>query len=176
MSRLPCGGVLQVLLVRDLPRTRLAKPAELRGGACRFKPLGGVAVSGLMATLWLPTSAALVGHRGLFSWPRGVFHEPAVSALRICPPALYVCVLSQLLSSGFLEHAYRDQTPSIMVPQLREPRTQRWASCGRVSHVPEQGASGEGLLGFRTSATGVGRPGWFSTPHERVEGDGKRLR
>ena len=119
--------MLQVLLVRDLHRTRLAKPAELRGGACRFKPLGGVAVSSLIATLWLPTSAALVGHLGLFSWPRGIFHGPAVSALIICPPALDVCVLSQLLSSGFLEQAYRSQTPSIMVPQLREPRTQRWA-------------------------------------------------
>jgi len=120
--------MLQVLLVRDLPRTRLAKPAELRGGAGRFKPLGGVAVSGLIATLGLPTSAARVGHRGLFSWPRGVVHRPAVSALIICPPALDVCVLSQLLSSGFLEQAYRDQTPSIMAPQRWEPRTQRWAS------------------------------------------------
>jgi hypothetical protein len=107
--------------VRDLHRTRLAKPAELRWGVCRFKPLGGVAVSSLIATLWLPTSAALVGHRGLFSWPRWVFHGPAVSAWIICPPALYVCVLSRLLSSGFLEQAYRYQTPSIMVPQLWEP-------------------------------------------------------
>jgi hypothetical protein len=91
--------VLQVLLVRDFHRTRLAKPAELRWGAGRFKPLGGVAVSGIIATLWLPTSAALIGH-GLFSWPRGVFHEPAVSALSIYPPALYGCVLSRLLASG----------------------------------------------------------------------------
>ena len=46
-------------------------------------------MSRLIATLWLPTSAALVGHLGLFSWPRGIFHGPAVSALIICPPALY---------------------------------------------------------------------------------------
>ena len=85
-------------------------------------------MSSLITTLWLPTSVALVGHLGLFSWPRGVFHGPAVSALIICPPALYVCVLSQLLSSGFLEQAYRDQMPSIIVPQRWEPRTQRWAS------------------------------------------------
>jgi len=113
--------VLQVLLVRDLHRTRLTKSAELRWGACRFKPLGGVAVSSLIATPWLPTSAALVGHRGLLSWPRCVVHGPAVSALIICPPALYVCVLSRLRSSGFLEQAYRDQTPFIIVPQLWEP-------------------------------------------------------
>jgi hypothetical protein len=81
VSPLPCGGVLPVLLVRDLHRTRRAKPAELRGRAGRCKPLGGVAVSGLIATLWLPTSAALIGHRGLFAWPRGVVHRPSVSAL-----------------------------------------------------------------------------------------------
>ena len=113
--------MLQVLLVRDLHRTRLAKPAELRWGAYRFKPLDGVAVSGLIATLWLPTSAALVGHLWLFSWPLCVVHGPAVSALIICPPALSVCVLSRLLSSGFREQAYRYQTPSIMVPQQWEP-------------------------------------------------------
>ena len=113
--------MLQVLLVRDLHRTWLTKSAELRWGACRFKPLCSVAVSGIIATLWLPTSAALVGHLGLFSWPRGVFHGPAVSALSICPPALYVCVLSRLLASEFLAQASSEQTPSSMVPKLWVP-------------------------------------------------------
>ena len=45
-----------------------------------------------------------------------------------CGMGVYVCVLSPLLSSGFLEQAYRYQTPFSMVPPLREPRTQRWAS------------------------------------------------
>src|SRR4029450_3359837 len=64
----PCGRVLLILLVRYGHGARLTVSSLLGYGACWLKSPGSVAVSDIIAALWLPASLARVCPLWLFAW------------------------------------------------------------------------------------------------------------
>jgi hypothetical protein len=90
------------------------------------------------------------------------------------PPAASRCVTAQRLpASSSDETINRRGRPSAASTMHSSERSA--APCRRRLSWLRFLASAEGLRGFRTEATGVGRPEFFSAPHERVEGDGQRI-